>query len=497
MSDVITLQEFYRRAGVEDAEELRFAAYISLSKVPWDHQVSGLNLALADERFGLYDDPGCGKTLPAQAWLLYYAHWGNKCVVIMPPTLLDQFHESLVGDYQGLQDWFSWHLLDEPPKKRAKLYAQWDKEGWPSILMMSYQMFLKVHRDLMKRKYCVILADEAHALKNVSSKIHEAVYRTVGGARRGNGALLQLTGTPNVNTLMDTYGMTHTLDNTIYGTKKNFEQLHCVYVKRGKFLDLVGFKNKDLLHKNLYKHARRVIKEDVFDLHEPIITEVPVKLHPQHKTLYEKLVKERMLEVDGELIDALTAQSLRQKCLRIVSCPEQFIDSDKAINNTLLDTADTLLDSIAVKVQEKCIIFCFFRDTVEMLADYYSNLNPAVIYGKVQGRQRRETQRKKFLHDDTCRVLIANVESAGVGLNLQDVCRYVMFYEPHSVPGKFQQAVERVYRAGQKKVVSVWVLKAVGTTSVKITRDMLRKAGDIVEVNHDRTSIFKELMGED
>ena len=92
-------------------------------------------------------------------------------------------------------------------------------------------------------------------------------------------------------------------------------------------------------------------------------------------------------------------------------------------------------------------------------------------------------------------MLIANPRAGGVGLNLQSVCRYVIFAEPTSVPGEFKQASERVYRSGQTRVVSMWILKALGTISPKLTANMLEKERDIVETMRDKQSMLDELLG--
>lgn len=493
----MTLQEFYRQAGVQEADEMAFAAEVELPKEPWPHQIAGLNRALCDTNFALFDEPGVGKTLPSQAWLLYYAYWGNKCVVIMPPVLLDQYEESLRRDYPGLSDRFHWHILDDPPAARKKLYAQWDETGWPHIMMVSYQMFLRQHAVLIDKGYCVAVADEAQALRNTEAKTHQAVKKLV-----RHGALLPMTGTPNHNSLMDSYGMTQLLDDTTYPSLDYFKRKHCVQVlksigKSRRVFEVIGFKDKPTISANLYRHARRVTKEEAFpNLQTPMIDEIPVKLHPKHKMLYDKLVMERFLEVDGEIIDALTAQSLRMKCLQLASTPEAYVDTGLDVPNAIMEAVDTLLDGIAIKTQDKCILFCGHRRTIQALTERYRHLNPAVIYGGVS-RAKKGEARRRFINDPDCRLVVANYNSAGAGIDgWQDVCRYAIFVEPCGVPGTFKQACERLHRPGQEKVVTVWIIKALATAYVSVTRKMLIKEKDNLEVSRDRTSLLGELLGQ-
>ena len=241
-----------------------------------------------------------------------------------------------------------------------------------------------------------------------------------------------------------------------------------------------------------YSRARRITKDMVFSPKKPHIIEVPVTLDPTHHKLYKRLVTERFLEVKGEIIDATTAQSLRQKALKIVLNPQLF--SDHPIRNEMLAMTDQLIDSVGIE-HEKVLIFAHFQDTVKALAKYYAKYNPALVYG---GAGNNNKEKDKFLKDPTCRMMIANAVSGGVGLNLQSVCGTAIFVEPTSVPGTFKQALERlrVGHPSQKRVVSIYILKAIGTIAPRLTRSMLGKEKDFLAVTRDRQSMLSELLGQ-
>lgn len=488
-----TLLDYFQAAGVTD--DMGFAKHIELIDDygeplnPFKHQVTGLNGALANLRYGLFDEPGCGKTLPAQALGIYYVHFGNKVLVLMPPVLLRQFRTSFFHTFQGIDAHVSIHILDEPPKKREDLYKKWDNTGWPQFMLMTYQMFLKEDEAMQKAGYNVLICDEAHALKNPSSKSHKKVARFIGSEKDAKAALLLMTGTPAPNTLTDLYGIIRLLNPSKYSSMKSFERTHCIYVQEGDWLKLVGYRNKDMLSINLYSRARRVRKDDVFSREKPVIQEIPVELHEPHRKLYEQLVRDRILELDGGLVTALNAQSLRMKLLRMAANPEYF--TGKTVKNSVMEEVDQLLDTLGAEHKEKVILFAHFQSTVEALADRYKHLNPAVIYG---GTKDREAEREKFLEDETCRLAIMQPKSGGVGLNFQHVCRYVIFVEPTSVPGDFKQASERVDRPGQKHVVGIYVLRVLGTSSPRLIDNMLQKERDSKSVMLDKQSMMDDLL---
>ena len=504
----MTLQHYFISAGVR--ENLPFARAITMSPdmVPMKHQVSGLNQVLVHDRFGLYDMVGTGKSLIMQAAALYFAGHKNKVVILMPPVLLRQFENALDDTFYGWRDYFSYHVLKEGPAGRTKLFKQWRAGEWPDMIAMSYQQFAKLPRGkknkegdtippnpddfiagvLKKAGYTYIIADEAHALKSSSSQQHRAVKHLA-----EDGGLLMATGTPTPNTLMDAYGMISLITPDKYASKKTFERLHCIYTTSGNgWSTLLGFQNKAVLSTHLYSSARRVTKEQVLSLDKPQVIEIPINLDPVHYRLYKKLIKERILEIEeGEIITALTQQALRMKSLQIITTPDFF--TNKTIKNEVLAGTAAIMDSIGM-YDNKVLVFANFQRSVEMLANSFreGGLNPAVVYG---GPGNNALEVEKFLTDDTCRVMVANPESGGAGLNLQSVCSNVIFVEPTSVPGRFTQAANRVHRPGQTKVVTIYILKALGTVAPNMTKKMLNKEGDTKLVMRDKESMLDELMG--
>ena len=230
-----------------------------------------------------------------------------------------------------------------------------------------------------------------------------------------------------------------------------------------------------------------------------MISEVLVNITKSHKGLYDKLVKEKMLELEDEIITAQTASSMRMKCLKIATNPLRFVDRTpkgkptRDIKNAVVEMIDEKLDEIGSK--EKCVLVCHFRDTVDMLDAHYQRkgYGTALLYGGTNGPIQKQID--AFVNDESCRLAIIHPESGGVGVDgFQQVCKYMIFVEPTSVPGQFIQTVDRLVRPGQRHVVTVWILKIVGTISPKMTRNMVRKAGDTQQVMQDKGSLLSELL---
>ena len=475
--------------------------------VPRPDQVAVLNMALKVNRFGNFSEPGVGKTVVAQAFSLYWIFEGERCLVMMPPILLGQFQESLFETFPGAENFVSIHLLDEGPSARANLFAKWQLENsWPQIMLVSYEMFIRI-RNEVKGRYNVLICDEAQNLKNCESKTYGYVEDHLG---RWDDTILHLmTGTPAHRDLNDTYALIKLINPGAYSSFREFEARHNVFkkimlkepkeitTKGGKkkkitsFRKLVGFRDIGGIHSALYKNGVRITKDKVSKLEKPIIKTVPVNLHKSHRDLYEKLSKERVLEVGDRLITALEEQALRQKLLQIVTFPELFVAEGTNIQNNILEGVDELIDGIDL-VEGKVILFANFKQSVKFLAERYAKYNPAILNGDISNK---EAQKNKFLKDQTCRMLVANVESAGVGLNLQGVCSNAIFVEPTGIPGDFKQAMERIWRTGQFRRVNIWIMKALKTIAPKAIDNMLAREGAIQSVNRDRESMLLAIDG--
>jgi len=493
-----TLDDYFKAAKLKNT--VPFAPYITMreDRIPMAHQISGLNKLLTNDNYGLYDEPGTGKTLIVHAYAMYWISEGQRVLAIMPPNLVYQFREELFDIYQGAHKYLECHILDQNPRQRRGLYQEWEaNDSWPQILCMSYQMFQREYKTVMNQ-YRVGLFDEAQALKNSTSGIFKLVKEWQ--EQKGGTAIVPMTGTPIHNELIDAYALIKLTDPLEYRDFKSFDLAHSVYKKirlktprRTKscrmmysFRQRTGYKNIERISKALYGMGRRVLKKDVAEITAPTVTEIAVKLDKGHLALYKKLVKERLLEFGDDIIIADNAQSLRQKCLQIVTCPELFCEEMKFKNN-VIRTVQDLIDGMDLKAS-KVIVFCNYQDSVRNLDQYFKEYNPALMYGASD----TEKNRQKFLKDDTCRLLIANPKSAGAGFNFQGVCHTIVFAEPTGVPGDFKQCVDRVNRWGQKNLVNIYIVKALGTISPKATKEMLRKETEAQEVYHDKHTFLSE-----
>jgi SNF2 family DNA or RNA helicase len=509
----ISLADAFVKSGVY--HEIKWADKVIITLdgdyLPFEHQYNGTNLCCEFDRAGLFDEAGTGKTMSLHMTALYRIGCGNKVIALMPPALLRQFYEELHNKFVGVEKFISAELFQGTKPQRQKMIDRYEKEGWPDLLLMTYDLFRgskpskvtvdgKVtlvsrdgyHARLKKEGYAVIIADEAQALNNPSSRVHKKVYSFIGGKNTADSeaALVLSTATSCHSRLEQCYGLIRLKSPKAYGTKAEFERLHVNFNPNSPYREVVGYSNLDVLIMNLYSQARRVEKKDVApNMPDKINTFVNVVLDPAHFKLYRKLLNEKMLELEGGLINALQKNALRQIALQLVSNPNEY--SDTKIKNNMEEMLALQLDSIDLKLT-KVFILAHYNTTIARLMEFLKEYNPVSMNSHTANK---EHSREAFLHNPDCRIMIAHPKSGGAGLNLQSVCSNVIFYECPDSPGDITQASERVHRiVGTDSTVNIYYFSPERTWAATKIEKVAVKALDINKVVGDQRALMDDLF---
>lgn len=440
---------------------------------PREHQVSGFNMVMSFDRAGVYDEQGTGKTLIAQAAAITDASIGNKTIAMMPPVLIPQFRRSMLNTFKGVEKKLKISRYEGTIEQRQRLVTEWvNHQSYPDIMLMSYDIFRSEALILFQQQgYFRLICDEATPLRDPKNLIYLAVNQFLGV--RGERNLLLMTGTPAKNTLVDLYGLINLVTPGKYLNAKAFCAMHVDFVdiqiaESGRTVPkIVGYRNTDVLWSAFYAQARRVEKKQVLDLPEKLIVDFEVELSEKHAIAYRKLVRERLLIMpDNTVIDAINASALRQTAMQGVLNPKKLgVSGPSAIIEAVTE--------LCSEIEGKVLVMAHYQDSVELLRTSFPKKNPAVINGLTKDP---DAEKNRFINDPACTMLIINYTSGGVGVDgLQGVCNYAIAAEPTTVPGDFDQAIDRLHRDGQKNTVTCYVLRVPGTVSARSTDQMRRK----------------------
>jgi SNF2 family DNA or RNA helicase len=282
---------------------------------PHDYQVEDFVSATSVGSFGFYLDLGLGKTFTSIITACYHLIVGNynRCIIICPESLITQWVLTLQAmgldclEYRGT------------PKKRSGMV--FDKD----FSIMSYQIFQKDYERIPKDGVYLIV-DEATIMCNSQNILFKMVnggevrkkvkvpgrlrpkieVREFQGLRDYGVALL--TATP-INNPQDAYGLIKTITPDVYRNYSQFERIHVA--KYDYFDQPKEYQELDLLRENLLLQASMRSAGDYIDLPEIVIKTIKYNLAPGHMKVYDQLIDERLIELDGEVVvDALQGSGL-------------------------------------------------------------------------------------------------------------------------------------------------------------------------------------------
>lgn len=471
---------------------------------PMDHQWDGFYRSRSNARSGLFFEPRTGKTLVMQMLAIFFARYGSGTIQIMPPALFRQFqHDYHLIKGHGLKV----EVLNQGPAGRKTLLNKWRDQphSRPQVVLVSKEIFKVVWQDLYLLGFTNTHFDESHlGLQQSDSQIAKALRAFIN--QHDENRLVLSTGTPLPNQIRNGFATLNLLYPEIYRTQGAFDSTHVTFKKiwipdprrpgETRTIQVVdSYYNLEYLSQVLYWHAVHADKLSVLSLETPNIQRIECVLTPKHRRLYNKAINERLLEIEGDILDLRAAQKLRQVALQLISVPSAFADDYDESDNSLYNTVAALLDTINLE-KEKVVIFGNYIRTIEHLERLFKRYKPAKVYGP-NGPAKNGMEVERFHTEDACRILIANIAAGGTGFKLGDIATHLIFAEPCSTPGQFDQALSRVMLVGQVSPVVCYIVEVVGTISPISIDNMLNKVKDLNKVMGAKRSLFDALLGKE
>jgi len=238
----LTLQ--HAGGGLERLSQALFNASVDLNP----HQIEAAVFALRSplsKGVLLADEVGLGKTIEAGIVLCqYWAERKRQLLVICPASLRKQWALEL-------QDKFNLPavVLD------SKTWREAQRQGLAplrqkAVVVMSYAYATRIKEDVRSMAWDLVVIDEAHKLRNAyreSNKIGQAIRWATGDSRK-----LLLTATPLQNSILELYGLSTLIDDSIFGDLNAFKSQFT-----GSGGDLAG------LRQRLDSFCKRTLRKDV------------------------------------------------------------------------------------------------------------------------------------------------------------------------------------------------------------------------------------------
>lgn len=425
---------------------------------------------------------GCGKTVMATTASLMQGH--QVSLITVPPILITGWGKwlnkvsSKVVVYRG------------DPRERKKLVSLLKTARWIICSHAIYRTDFEVLKDAVKDRDYEVICDEAHFLKNSAS----VLFKKTQLLTAGDVGCQLLTGTP-VSKPLDGYSYIKLKHPKVYRSYGHFEAMHVA--ERDFFKKPTAFCNLDLLASNLNMQTVSANKEEMHGYNlKPLVPDCSYDLDPEHYRLYAKLVDEQLLSFDdGSVIDATTSQKLRQALQQVVVNWDYFAN-DPSKKSAAYDVIDQTLEEIEVDRldKSKLIIWAGYKRTARSVLAYCNNLGIKTVAAYSEADTEKSVQ--AFLEDEKTRIIVANWQSCGAGLNPQGVCSEALFLEMSTVPLYMHQALGRLDRVGQTRIPRFKFAVANRTVQTGLLSSLLNGDDLMQRVTPTKKSIRALLLGE-
>jgi SWI/SNF-related matrix-associated actin-dependent regulator 1 of chromatin subfamily A len=419
----------------------------------WPHQAAAVEELIRHRAYGLWWEPGVGKTAPLA---VAGRRVGGRQLWLTKAALRTQAAAE-VARFRG---------------DGARIQVVRTQRDWvdprAQVVVCSYEMARSkpILRQLRKRAWECMVLDEAHGLASPSAVTTQAIY----GHKPESDSLARAvprvwlgTGTPVVNfpnelwthvsrlwpelcadcptyaEWIDRFCETRRGD---YGTQvvggADLDELRARWSKTGSRLRLVEAREMPPLTIDTWE-----LEGDALDL-----SPVPEDLLQQVEDALGR----------GDDLEALGAPSATLR--RLVA----------------LGKAGACVERVRVELGgglDRVIVFGCHIDALRVVARGLTEFDARLVIGDTPGAARDAAV--EAFRDGRSRVLVGNVQALGTGLNLQ-ACRRVVFLDASWSPAQNAQAIGRAFRAGQNRPVHVTFASLAGTVDDQVQRSLARKA---------------------
>lgn len=445
---------------------------------PYLHQQQAFNFAC--KQFGLLDNEqmsrgiallmemGTGKSLTSIgiAGILYQLGLIKQVLVVAPLSILGVWLE----EFEKFADFpFTVTILKGSSAKKKAALKNMGEEGL-QIVVVNYESAWRLEKELLRFDADLIIADEAHKLKEARTAQSKAMHHLGDKARYK----LLLTGTVITNKELDVFSQYRFLEPTVFGSS--------FYTFRNKYFEMVGYGNHiprfrndraDDFLQRMHSIAYRVTKEECLDL--PKITEEirNVALELKATKMYAELEKESYTELGSSEVSAV---NMLTKLLRLSQLTGGHLTDDEgdtnAISTAKLDALSDIIDS-AMAEDKKLVVMARF---VPELNDIQALLEKKGIgYATVRGGVKdRSEEIRRFQEDSDCKVFIGQIAAAGLGITLTTASTMVFYSLDYSM-SNFEQAKARIHRVSQTENCLYIYLVAKDTVDMKVLNALRNK----------------------
>jgi superfamily II DNA or RNA helicase len=386
------------------------------------YQAFGARFALAQSRAILGDEMGLGKTVEALAAIGHlHAGGATHSLVVCPASVLVNWaHE--VEQHSRLRA-FRLHGADRRRNLRA-----WERHGGVGVVTYDSLKSLVLPDGI---SVALLVADEAHYLKNPAAKRTQATLRHISAVDR----VLLLTGTPMENRLEEFRNLVGHVRPDLAARMEPGSGLVGTDAFRAAVADV---------------YLRRNQSDVLEELPPRIDNDDWVELTPADRRAYARAVASGNFMAMRRAAFEAAAVNESAKLRRLVEIVDEAADNGW-----------------------KTVVFSSFLDVLRAVEQALDGRSAGLLTGSLDPASRQALV-DQFSASPEPLVLVSQIQAGGVGLNIQ-AASVVVLTEPQWKPSIEDQAVARLHRLGQLRPVHVHRLLAEGGVDQRMVEILTAK----------------------
>lgn len=429
-----------------------------ISFKPRKHQQIAFDFETRTPKAGVFLDMGLGKTGATLLCIDFFLETLSirRPLIIAPKLVAINTWPQEIAKWEQFEHLtYSVIIGDEPSrikaiKTKADIY----------IVSVDFVDWL-VHYMGAKWWFDMVVIDESSKFKSRDTKRFKALRKTLPYIKR----LIELTGTPIPNGLMDIWAQMFLLDNgdrlSRFIEKFRMNYFHSIKkLGHGGTLYALNPGSEEIIYDKIRDICLSMKAVDWIDMpeREDIIVEIELDDYAE----YKKFKREKVLELPEGEITAFNASTLYTKLLQYAN--GAIYDSEHAYH-IIHDKKLDMLQEMVENLQGKPVMILYqFKSDLQRIRERFPDLTVV-----------KDDASIKLWNAQLAPISVAHPKSIAYGLNLQSGGNYVIWYGIPPNQELYSQTVLRFARPGQKRTVFNYHLLVTGTPEFKVYRSLLDK----------------------
>ncbi|WP_158998870.1 DEAD/DEAH box helicase [Pigmentibacter ruber] len=434
----------------------------------------------------LADEMGLGKTHQAMGLISSITHNEQNSIslIVCPTSVIDHWLDKMSKYIPNINSL----CFHGPNRKNHLLKIEKNKTNHYAFVT-SYGILLRDIQILMQFKWNLVILDEAHLVKNQSTRTYKAACKINSNMR------LCLTGTPLENDLLELKNLFDYIAPNYLGTDNEFKKK---YMITNEDIDPISDVE---LHRLIHPFKMRRNKMDVLtDLPEKVEDIRYCHLNTAQKRLYNEALNLKGKKIIDDLqneknpIPYIHIFSLISLLKQICNDPSIIDPQYSNIGSGKLQVFDELL-SEALESKQKVVVFSQYAKMVHKLSERLTmqGIKHVTLTGQSVNRGNIV---KEFQENNDVKVFIGSLLAGGTGIDLTSAS-VVIHFDRWWNAAKENQATDRIHRIGQIRNVQVYKLVTKGTLEERIDEIISRKKIIFERFIEQDEEVFKNLSRED